>query len=1179
MAGEYKELHSVLIDGAPRFGTSALSFDNELELLWSGNMGGHITSYCGASLQKYTSFQIDARNPVIGIETVKDRVLSLTKDRVTCHSKFGLKEYEFLPESTFSIESSMLYKDTSLLIGGKSSRLIELDLNTGASPVRDFTDEGKMENGVMLFRSSPRFICCGDVAGNIILRDRETLKAQHVFNAHTGTLSDFDIHGHLLVTCGYSLRHGMDRSIPQSLTLDRVIKVFDTRMMRTVTPIQAHIQPAFVRFIPTYTRRLIIMNERGQFILIEDNAAVTPSTPIYQLNNMCGNITSFAMSNSMQTLAFGDSGGHLQLWSSSANPTFHQYQKMPEFAPIPEPLEHRIAIDDYSIPLSVIPMPRCREKLLSDWPLKYCNPVSRRPPPIDPNIIQTMKIVHGIGYAPNPGNRRRNQVPYKLKDIAKQDKMGKKAAVPDSPLGREEQPHLYMVPKKYRKISLKYSKLGFEEDSMIQHYNRTNFAGLDPNILNAYCNSMLQVLYFLQPLRSSLLQYHNLEKEFDLAEELGFLFRMQDLSKGGVLQASNFLRAFRTIPEATALGLVQNSSQPEQVGTSTHGNLSQLVQNWNCFILQQLQTELSQAPPRSPDYIFQKEPNVPNKTAMEKIFGTEMKISTNFKNGNSSERMAVQLIFTLNYPPLPPPGEPPKLVPFTDIITRSICSKVQTKSYDPNSATYQPMEQLRTPVSLPEVLALNCGLMRDDEMQFWKIQMELLQQMNAARVSEIDKKRKLSKEENGENTGKKNDSAMPDDKSDAWNVFAEREGLDLSFDQQHKATWLPLSITLALTKSGELKVTSNDSKSPHHKKSESNDANNGDTDNDIVQESTYDLYTTICHIVDPRTGGNLVAHVNVGEKYHQLKEGVTHTQWYLFNDFQICSIDAVEAVDFDLQWKLPAIIYYARRDMFRRSDFNVAFPLTASILSPSESLSKSHPQSPAPITFTPLMPAELPSCPGMLVALDAEFVTLNNEEAELHSDGTRSTIKPSHLSLARVTVVRGEGDIEGLPFIDDYISTQEQVVDYLTKFSGILPGDLDASISSKHLSTLKLTYCKLSYLVHCGCIIIGHGLRKDFKVINIVVPATQIRDTVYLFHLPRKRFISLRFLAWYFLETKIQEKNHDSIEDARTALKLYKKYLELTENETQVLKFQQTVLKDMYEEGRKLEWKVPGTDM
>lgn len=169
----------------------------------------------------------------------------------------------------------------------------------------------------------------------------------------------------------------------------------------------------------------------------------------------------------------------------------------------------------------------------------------------------------------------------------------------------------------------------------------------------------------------------------------------------------------------------------------------------------------------------------------------------------------------------------------------------------------------------------------------------------------------------------------------------------------------------------------------------------------------------------------------------------------------------------------------------------------------------------------------------------------------MKADGSQEIVRPSRSGLARVSVLRGAGEQEGVPFIDDYITIKEPIVDYVTQYSGIKPNDLDLRTSEHNLVPLKIAYKKLWLLLNLGCVFVGHGLASDFRQINIQVPKTQTVDTQYLyFHPAKNRRLSLRYLAWAVFKEYIQEEpadtttGHDSIEDARMALRLWKKFQE-----------------------------------
>merc|ERR1719431_531608 len=137
------------------------------------------------------------------------------------------------------------------------------------------------------------------------------------------------------------------------------------------------------------------------------------------------------------------------------------------------------------------------------------------------------------------------------------------------------------VPKRYKKNDIKLGKMG-SDDFDFDHYNRTSFCGLEASLPNSYCNAMLQILYFTEKMRI-IIPNHFCSRESCLACELSFLFHMLDIGHGIPCQPANFLRALRTIPEASALGLIFT-----EANTITRSSVPRIIQSWNRFILQQI---------------------------------------------------------------------------------------------------------------------------------------------------------------------------------------------------------------------------------------------------------------------------------------------------------------------------------------------------------------------------------------------------------------------------------------------------------------------------------------------------------------------------------------------------------------------------------------------------------------
>ncbi len=734
---------------------------------------------------------------------------------------------------------------------------------------------------------------------------------------------------------------------------------------------------------------------------------------------------------------------------------------------------------------------------------------------------------------------------------------------------------------------------GLNFKSTTGKYNNSQYAGLENVLANSYLNPLIMSLYFLKPVRNCFIG-HLSPLDPCLTDELGFVFHMLDaIQKEDMPDKSisllNFQTVFRRIPEAAALGLMEPSKL----------NIQRRIGHATRFLMQHLMKEMQFTEDKQRK---QKQRNFhqANKStdenfisackfggmALEKLFGMEFHNKDKSASGHETDRYTTSMVVDLlsfnetqrlteqkhvsqgvekaggdDVGSTNASASPPTTYSFTESLHKSITNTVRvSRAWCEGSRKYEPLKKFRRPKRLPPLLCINVipsddggkdSKPNDNWLQGWR-------EMNTINGGEDNVANNRFLPEHFMIT--LSDKVVFQDTTKGCNNGSN--GVDL------KAIHSVDEVRKILKSKGKGCGT------------------------DKVR--VYEVMAIISCVTDPiknHTSGNqhLVCHVKVDVEATDSKNTsdsnkTPRRKWMLFNDIkisnssvasalsaknQMANDDDVHPLDFRPAWRTPCVLFFRCTNFDlngKRYDEQPNINIPRSVFRMPSLTSKRQSQNQHyRRTFRPLDENENLTR-GDLVAIDCEFVSTGAEESKVDNNGRRVVTKPSKLSLARVSVTRSNG----IPFIDDYIVKTEPIVDYLTRFSGIMPGDLDLNTSRHHLVTLKGSYLKLRKLVDQGVTFVGHGLKKDFNMINIHVPADQIVDTVNLFHLPGQRMIGLAFLVKHLLGAGIQDSSqgHDSIEDAHGALLLYKKYRELKMNGTL-----SEVLNKLYEIGHSNQWK------
>lgn len=170
----------------------------------------------------------------------------------------------------------------------------------------------------------------------------------------------------------------------------------------------------------------------------------------------------------------------------------------------------------------------------------------------------------------------------------------------------------------------------------------------------------------------------------------------------------------------------------------------------------------------------------------------------------------------------------------------------------------------------------------------------------------------------------------------------------------------------------------------------------------------------------------------------------------------------------------------------------------------------------------------------------ARYIALDCEMVGIGSGGKQS-------ALARVSLVNWNGEV----VLDTFVQVPTRVTDFRTWVSGVKPKNI------REGKAMDVKECREKVAAHLkNKVVVGHALRNDFHALMLTHPNQDTRDTAKYRPFQRLggnkwRSRKLRDLVKENLGLSIQENGqaHDSVDDARATMELFKLVREEWEGE------------------------------